>query len=58
MNLKNISLLQFEQFRKKDNKGKEREVIGGKGVSKEFTAPTSIVGDGIGIKEESKPSWS
>ncbi len=38
---------------KKDNKGREREVVGRiEEISEEFAAPTRIVRDGIGTKEE------
>jgi hypothetical protein len=41
----------------KDNKGGKRVVNGKQGVFKNFVAPTSIIGEGIGTDEEFGSNW-
>ncbi len=41
---------------KEKNRRRKRKVNGGQGVSKEFVTPQSIIGNGTGIKEESRPN--
>ncbi len=55
-NLKNAFLLNFEKFRRKTTKAKKKSWWRKKGVSKEFAIVASIIGDGIGAKEESRTS--
>jgi hypothetical protein len=53
VNIKNASLLNFEEPRRKITKAKKK-VGGGKWVSKESAVVASIVGDYIRVKEESR----
>ncbi len=47
INLKNVFLLQSEEFRRKTIKAKRKKLMEGqKRTLKEFIAPTSTVGDG------------
>ncbi len=47
----------FEELRKKDNKGRKKEVNGGQEkVLDNFVALTSIIGDGTRTKEDSGSS--
>jgi hypothetical protein len=57
LNLKNVFKLQFEEFRRKATKAKKKVTNGKEGVLNDFATPASIVGDGTGTHEESKPSW-
>jgi hypothetical protein len=39
------------------NKGRKREIDGGKGISEEFAALINTIGSYRGINEKSRPSW-
>jgi len=57
INLKNVTLLQFKEIRRKTTKAKKKVNGGQKGVSKEFATPKNTIGDGIGTKKEFGSSW-
>ncbi len=56
VNLKNASLLNSEELRRKTTKEKKKVGGGKEGISKEYVVVASIVGDGIRTKEKSGPS--
>jgi GTPase SAR1 family protein len=58
VNLKNVSLLQYEELKRKITKVEKKNLLEEiKGVLEEFVAPTIIVGDGTRTKEEFECSW-
>jgi hypothetical protein len=57
VNLKNASLLKFEELRKTMANAKKKVDGGKEWVSKESIALVSIVGDCTRIEKESRPNW-